>query len=103
MYVIKSYNDTFLTVNNIFTKLLFIFATINRAKNQLFYIDLYDETNNYTYAKLYSELQYLSWIMSENIIHVDVNKIINSSILSKFVDFMMTLVDSFTSSYLNSG
>lgn len=64
LYVIKSYNDTFSyneVNNNIFTSDYYLFfATVNETKNQLFYIDLYDETNNYTYAKLYSEPQYLS-------------------------------------------
>lgn len=103
LYVIKSYNDTFSyneVNNNIFTSDYYLFfATVNETKNQLFYIDLYDETNNYTYAKLYSEPQYLSWIMSEKHIHVDVNKIINSSILSKFGRFYDDAsIDSFTSS-----
>lgn len=81
LYIIKYYYDFFDSHSNLMV------ATPAKNNDSLFYIDLFDETRNYTFSNLKLPTERLSWLISENHLDLDINQIIISSIAQASGDF----------------
>ena len=81
LYIIRCYSDLFDSHSNLMV------ATPAENNDSLFYIDLFDETRNYTFSSLKLPTERLSWLISENHLDLDTNQIIISSIAQAFEDF----------------